>query len=316
MRFAVLRSMVQEIKIGARGSPLSLAQTGWLRGELASALGISDVETQLPITPITTQGDKIQDRALLEAGGKGLFTKELDEALLDGRIDCAIHSMKDVPTILPEGIVLLPCPPREDRRDALITKDGISLEELPLNARLGTASLRRAAQFLHLRSDLEIGLLRGNVGTRISKVMNGEFDATILAMAGLKRLGLSEKTPCVAIDPLKMPPAIAQGCLAITARKGDTRIAEAFAKIACEQTEIEVLCERGFLRALDGSCRTAIGAYARFEGEEFIFDGEILADDGSKITKICERTAKPNIGISNAAQIGYDLGENLKYKNA
>lgn len=310
--------MVQKIKIGARGSPLSLAQTSWLRGELARALGVAavDIEAQLPIIPIVTQGDKIQDRALLEAGGKGLFTKELDEALLDERIDCAIHSMKDVPTILPEGIVLLSCPPREDRRDALITKNGVSLKDLPLNARLGTASLRRSAQFLHIRSDLQIGLLRGNVGTRISKVVNGEFDATILAMAGLKRLGLLENTPCVAIDPIKMPPAIAQGSLAITAREGDTRIAEAFAKIACEQTEIEVLCERGFLRALDGSCRTAIGAYARFEGEEFIFDGEILSDDGSKITQIHEKIARTNIEISNAAQIGYNLGERLKAKHA
>ncbi len=310
--------MVQEIKIGARGSPLSLAQTGWLRGELASALGIADseIDTKLPITPIVTQGDKIQDRALLEAGGKGLFTKELDEALLEGRIDCAIHSMKDVPTILPDGIVLLACPPREDRRDALITKEGINLEKLPQNARLGTASLRRSAQFLHVRPDLEIGLLRGNVGTRISKVVNGEFDATILAMAGLKRLGLLENTPCVAIDPKKMPPAIAQGCLAITAREGDSSVAEAFAKIACEKTEIEVLCERGFLRALDGSCRTAIGAFARFDGEYFYFDGEILSDDGSKVTKITEKMAIEEIRISNSAQIGYELGERLKSQNA
>ncbi len=307
-----------EIKIGARGSPLSLAQTGWLRNELVSALGIaaSEIETQLPITPIVTQGDKIQDRALLEAGGKGLFTKELDEALLDGRIDCAIHSMKDVPTILPDGIVLLACPPREDRRDALITKNGIGLEDLPQNARLGTASLRRSAQFLHVRPDLEIGLLRGNVGTRISKVINGEFDATILAMAGLKRLGLLENTPCVAIDPVKMPPAIAQGCLAITAREGDNRVAEAFAKIACEQTEIEVLCERGFLRALDGSCRTAIGAFARFDGDEFVFEGEILSDDGSKVTQLSERLSKSNIEITNAAKIGYDWGEKLRTKHA
>lgn len=307
--------MIEQIKIGARGSPLSLAQTGWLRGELARALGVSNIEETLPINPIITQGDKIQDRALLEAGGKGLFTKELDDALLDGRIDCAIHSMKDVPTILPDGIVLLSCPPREDRRDALISLNGVSLEDLPQNAKLGTASLRRSAQFLHTRPDLQIGLLRGNVGTRISKVLNGEFDATILAMAGLKRLGLLEKTPHIAIDPNKMPPAIAQGCLAITARAGDQRIADAFAKIACLETETEVLCERGFLRALDGSCRTAIGAYARFDGADFVFDGEILSDDGSKLSKINKKIPRAAIEISNAAQIGYEVGIELKERH-
>ena len=302
---------IEQIKIGARGSPLSLAQTGWLRGELAQALGISPdaIDAKLPINPIVTQGDKIQDRALLEAGGKGLFTKELDEALLDGRIDCAIHSMKDVPTSLPDGIVLLGCPPREDRRDALITKDGKSLDDLPYEAKLGTASLRRTAQFLRERPDLKIGLLRGNVGTRIAKITSGEFDATILAMAGLKRLGLLEKTPHHAIDPQNMPPAIAQGSLAITARANDKRIAAAFKLIEDETTTIEILAEREFLRALDGSCRTAIGAYTQFSNGNLYFKGEILNDDGSQYVDIIETLE--NATIENAGKFGFDLGIEL-----
>ncbi|MBN8648226.1 MAG: hydroxymethylbilane synthase [Caulobacterales bacterium] len=302
---------IEQINIGARGSPLSLAQTGWLRGELAQALGISPdaIDAKLPINPIVTQGDKIQDRALLEAGGKGLFTKELDEALLDGRIDCAIHSMKDVPTSLPDGIVLLGCPPREDRRDALITKDGKSLDDLPYEAKLGTASLRRTAQFLRERPDLKIGLLRGNVGTRIAKITSGEFDATILAMAGLKRLGLLEKTPHHAIDPQNMPPAIAQGSLAITARANDKRIAAAFKLIEDETTTIEILAEREFLRALDGSCRTAIGAYTQFSNGNLYFKGEILNDDGSQYVDIIETLE--NATIKNAGKFGFDLGIEL-----
>lgn len=302
---------IEQIKIGARGSPLSLAQTGWLRNELGKALGIApkDLETKLPIIPIVTQGDKIQDRALLEAGGKGLFTKELDEALLDGRIDCAIHSMKDVPTSLPDGIVLLGCPPREDRRDVLITKNGISLKDLPHGASLGTASLRRSAQFLRARPDLKISLLRGNVGTRLSKIENGEFDATILAMAGLKRLGLLQNTPHFAIDPNLMPPAIAQGSLAITARANDEKIKAAFILIENETTNIEITAEREFLRALDGSCRTAIGAYARIENGALVFDGEKLNDDGSFYQKISDKLLNPN--MQNAGEFGYKLGIKL-----
>ena len=302
---------IEQIKIGARGSPLSLAQTSWLRGELAKALNIapSQIEAKLPIIPIVTQGDKIQDRALLEAGGKGLFTKELDEALIDGRIDCAIHSMKDVPTALPDGIVLLGCPMREDRRDALITKDGKRLDELPFEAKLGTASLRRTAQFLRARPDLKIGLLRGNVGTRISKITSGEFDATILAMAGLKRLGLLETTSYNAIDPELMPPAIAQGSLAITARLDDTKVAQAFAKIEDLKTTIEVLAERGFLRALDGSCRTAIGAFAIYENNSLSFKGEILNDNGTKTFEISRKI--DNINQENADKIGFEIGQEL-----
>lgn len=299
---------IKQIKIGARGSPLSLSQTKWLRQELANALKIENIEENLPIFPIITQGDKIQDRALLEAGGKGLFTKELDEALLDGRIDCAVHSMKDVPTILPDGIILLGSPKREDRRDALITKNGISLEELPIGATLGTASLRRSAQFLRARPDLKIGLLRGNVGTRLNKIENDEFDATILAMAGLKRLGID--APHQAIDPFLMPPAIAQGALAITARENDNRIINAFKLIEDLATNIETAAERGFLRALDGSCRTPIAAYAIYENGTLSFKGQLLSDDGKK--EYLESGTIITKDLQEAENFGKHLGEKIK----
>ena len=307
--------MEQIIKIGARGSPLSLAQTGALRAEIAAALGIkaAEIETRLPIIPITTQGDKIQDRALLEAGGKGLFTKELDEALLDGRIDCAIHSMKDVPTQLPDGIVLLDCPKREDRRDALITKDGIELAQLPIGASLGTASLRRSAQFLRARPDLKISLLRGNVGTRLAKIENGDFDATILAIAGLRRLGLG-KTPHSLIDPDEMPPAIGQGALAITARINNDYVKSIFAKIADAATTIEVTAERAFLRALDGSCRTPIAALAIYENGYLEFHGELLSDDGTKVWR--ERESLHSATKETASILGWRSGEKIKGRRA
>lgn len=305
--------MERIIKIGARGSPLSLAQTRGLRAELAAALGIetAEIDARLPIIPIITQGDKIQDRALLEAGGKGLFTKELDEALIDGRVDCAIHSMKDVPTQLPEGIALLDCPKREDRRDALITKNGIELAQLPIGASLGTASLRRSAQFLRARPDLKISLLRGNVGTRLSRIENGDFDATILAIAGLKRLGLGH-TPHTLINPELMPPAIGQGSLAITARTGDAQIAQAFAKIADLATTIEVAAERAFLRALDGSCRTPIAALALFGDGNLSFAGELLSGDGKQVWRESETLSGAN--IETAAALGKKLGENIKVR--
>lgn len=304
-----LKELDLPLRIGARGSPLSIAQTKWLRAELAQKLGIDgpDIDDKLPIIPITTQGDKIQDRALLEAGGKGLFTRELDDALLDGRIDCAIHSMKDVPTLLPEGIALLESPPREDRRDALITKDGISFEELPNGASLGTASLRRSSQFLSHRPDLKVGLLRGNVGTRLGKIEDGSFDATILAIAGLKRLGKADVKHSL-IDPVKMPPAIGQGALAITARTGDIKIINAFKLIGCEKTTLEVHAERAFLRALDGSCRTPIAAYCYFENDEMHFIGEYFKDDGTSVRK-SGSIIKPN--MENAAKLGYDLAQSV-----
>lgn len=302
----------QIIRIGARGSPLSLAQTGQLRALLAESLGIeqADQDRLLPIIAITTTGDKIQDRPLSEAGGKGLFTKELDEALLDGRIDCAVHSLKDVPTHMPQGIALLAGPPREDRRDALVSLDGLSLQDLKQGAIIGSASLRRGTQLRFARPDFTVVNLRGNVGTRLQKLHAGEVDATLLAAAGLARLGLLT-VPHVMLDPRQMPPAIGQGALAITARQGDTTIRQAFAAIACTRTQIETATERAFLTALDGSCRTAIGALATLQEDGSLnFVGEALSGDAQNRWRQTGSIAKAT--LPRAIELGTDLGLKLK----
>ena len=300
------------IRIGARGSPLSLAQTGQLRALLAGAMGLAPdrVEALLPIVPITTTGDRIQDRPLSEAGGKGLFTKELDDALLEGRIDCAIHSLKDVPTRLPDGIALVSGPRRADRRDALVTPTGLTLAELKHGAVIGTASLRRGAQLRHARPDLQVVSLRGNVGTRLEKLAAGHADATLLAVAGLARLGFDD-TPHVLLDPIAMPPAIGQGALAITIRAEDTVTAALFAQISDPQTALEVAAERAFLTALDGSCRTPIGAYARLNSDGSLFvKGEALTDDGAQRWAV-ERVLT-GATLATAAALGTDLGREIR----
>jgi hydroxymethylbilane synthase len=305
-------SLEQVIKIGARGSPLSLAQTGQLRAQLATSLGIdsADYDRLLPIITITTTGDRIQDRPLSEAGGKGLFTKELDDALLDGRIDCAIHSLKDVPTALPDGITLLPGPAREDRRDALVSLTGLTLDALKPGAVIGSASLRRGTQLRFARPDLEIVSLRGNVGTRLEKLRAGNMDATLLAAAGLARLGLTD-VPHVMLDPVAMPPAIGQGALAITARNGDDFVIGAFAAIADNQTAIETSAERAFLTALDGSCRTAIGAYAKVGSDNRLhFIGEALSGDGQSRWRQEDWLHAPT--CHSAQELGTRLGHMIK----
>jgi hydroxymethylbilane synthase len=266
-------------RIGARGSKLSLAQTELVRAGLATRLGV--VHSALEIVPITTSGDTIQDRRLIEAGGKGLFTKELDEALLDGRIDLAVHSLKDLPTRLPDGIALACVPEREDPRDAFVSPHAPSLSDLPTGAKVGTASLRRQAQALFARPDLRVVILRGNVDTRLRKLEDGEADATFLALAGLKRLGLQDRASSI-VDPQDMPPAACQGALAITARAGDAAVHDALAAHENQRARIEIEAERAFLEALDGSCRTAIGALARVSGDELSFIGEALTPDGTK----------------------------------
>ena len=275
--------MTPYFRIGARGSPLSMTQSRRVQARLAAALGVPEEarEAHFPITPITTTGDKIQDRALLEAGGKGLFTKELDEALLDGRIDMAIHSAKDLPTELAEGTALAATPEREDVRDAWISVKAKTPAELPQGALVGTASLRRQAQLKYNRPDLKIAVLRGNVETRLRKIESGEFDGTFLALAGLKRLGLDHHAASI-VDADEMLPAAGQGALAITTRAADSKTMFALTQINDEDVMIALCAERGFLLALDGSCRTAIGAHAhRIEGNKLRLTGEVLAPDGS-----------------------------------
>src|SRR5215813_5918013 len=261
------------IRIGTRGSPLALVQARMVRDALAAAhpdlRGADDIQ----ILPIKTTGDAVQDRKLMEIGGKGLFTKEIEEALLAGRIDCAVHSMKDMQTWLPDGLTVGAMLPREDPRDALISRRGACIADLPDGAIVGTASLRRQAQLLALRPDLRIVALRGNVETRLRKLAAGDADATLLAVAGLKRLGLTDKaTAIVGVDEIL--PAVGQGAIGIEIRADDARLRELLAPLDHAATTLCVTAERACLAELDGSCHTPIAAFA-----EISSGGAVHRDD-------------------------------------
>lgn len=301
--------MTPLFRIGARGSQLSLAQTGQTRAQLAAKLGLA--ESAFEITPIVTSGDRIQDRKLIEAGGKGLFTKELDEALLDGRINLAIHSLKDLPTRLPEGIVLACVPEREDPRDAFVSLKAKTLAELPAGATVGTASLRRQAQVLFARRDLRVSVLRGNVDTRLKKLEAGEADATYLALAGLKRLGLESRAASL-VDPQDTPPAACQGAIAITARADDARVRDPLAQCEDANARIEIEAERAFLDALDGSCRTPIAALARVRDTQLSFIGETLTPDGAQRWRRSATIALGSEAIAQARALGAKLGHEIR----
>jgi hydroxymethylbilane synthase len=292
-----------EMKLGSRGSPLALAQSQLVAAMLAKNAGMDTAA--FPIEAFMTSGDRIQGR-LQDAGGKGLFTKELDEALLDGRIDAAIHSMKDLPTRMPEGIVLACVPSREDPRDAFIALRAKTLMDLPPGATVGTASLRRQAQTLHLRPDLKVEMLRGRVETRLAKIESGAFDATYLALAGLKRLGLDSHAASI-VDSEAMPPAPGQGALAITARAGDEKTLALLAPLNVAEHATATTAERAFLQALDGSCRTPIAALAQIVDGDLIFLGEVLTPDG----KHCWRRRGTLTLGGNAVETARALGARL-----
>lgn len=295
-------------RLGSRGSPLALAQSHQVAGMLAKQTGTD--ASAFPIETFMTSGDRIQGR-LQEAGGKGLFTKELDEALLAGRIDAAIHSMKDLPTRMPAGIVLACVPAREDPRDAFIATRAKSLMELHKGATVGTASLRRQAQTLHLRPDLKVEMLRGRIETRLAKIESGAFDATYLALAGLKRLGL-EKHAASLVDSDTMPPAPGQGALAITARADDEKTLALLRPLNILEHAITTTAERSFLEALDGSCRTPIAARAAIRDGELAFLGEVLTPDGKHCWRRRETVALGNDGIATARALGLRLGAEIK----
>jgi hydroxymethylbilane synthase len=256
-----------------------LAQAHELRRRLTQAYGMA--EDAFPIEIIKTSGDQIQDRPLAEAGGKGLFTKELDSALIKGTIDIAVHSAKDLPTLLPSEIEIIAYLPREDVRDAWISLKAEHPRALPQGAIVGTASLRRAAMVKRLRPDVNITLLRGNVETRLDKVIRGEVDATLLALAGLKRLGLAEKATAI-LSSDDFLPAVGQGAIAITACKDRVQATAQLAAVLDLATKIALTCERAFLRVLDGSCRTPIGGLAKLDGNDILFNAMILSPDGSQ----------------------------------
>ncbi len=294
------------MKLGSRGSPLALTQSRYVAGLLAPLVG----ETP-SIQSFITSGDRIADRRLQEAGGKGLFTKELDEALLDRRIDAAIHSLKDLPTQMPGGIALAAIPSREDPRDAFICAAGRDLKALPPGAVVGTASLRRQAQTLHLRPDLQVETLRGSVETRLKRIEEGKMDATFLALAGLARMGLQSHAASL-VDVEEMPPAPGQGALAITCRADDAKTLEILVRLSDPMLETAIAAERGFLEALDGSCRTPIGALARIKDGQLHFLGEVLTPDGKTRWRREERIALGPDAKREAAQLGRKLGGEIR----
>jgi len=308
----VVRAALDEplVKLGTRGSPLALAQAYQTRDRLQEAFPELQEEGAIKLCVIKTTGDKVLDQPLADIGGKGLFTREIDAALLDGRIDIAVHSMKDVPTYLPEGTIL-PCNlPREDVRDAFISVKYKSLADLPAGATIGSASLRRESQ-LRANYDVECVNFRGNVQSRLRKLNEEVVDATLLAYAGLRRLGLTEHVTSI-LELDDMLPAIAQGAIGIACRTGDERQIKYLEALNHEETFIAVTCERAFLAALDGSCRTPIAGYAmKTEEGELYFRGLIATMDGKEVLK-CEK--KGPWTLESALAIGTELGADLKKK--
>ncbi|MEO0999556.1 MAG: hydroxymethylbilane synthase [Pseudomonadota bacterium] len=293
------------LRIGTRGSPLALAQAHEVRARLMTAHDLP--EAAFAIEVIQTKGDHILDRPLSEVGGKGLFTKEIEEALLADRIDIAVHSMKDVATVLPDGLTISTLLPREDVRDAFVSRRFGALSELPAGTVVGTSSIRRRAQLTAARPDLEIVEFRGNVQTRLKKLDDGVAEATFLACAGLNRLGQGEVgTP---IPTEEMLPAVAQGAIGIEQRAGDDAVSALLAPLDDAETALCLAAERAFLAELDGSCRTPNGGLAEAVGERLRFRGEILRPDGSA------RFGDEWVGAhGDAAEIGETAGRILREK--
>ncbi|MCK0169171.1 hydroxymethylbilane synthase [Jannaschia sp. S6380] len=291
------------LRIGTRGSPLALAQAHETRDRLMAAWDLP--EDAFAIDVIKTTGDRVQDRPLSEIGGKGLFTREIEEALLAGEIDMAVHSMKDMPTLQPGGLSIDTFLPREDMRDAFITLDGRGIDGLGQGAVVGTSSLRRRAQLAHRRPDLKLVEFRGNLQTRMAKLRDGVADATFLAMAGLNRLGMAD-VPRRAMDPSDMLPAIAQGAIGIERRAGDARMGRMLAAIHDRDTGLRLACERTFLKTLDGSCETPIAGLAELDGDTLKFRGEILRPDGSDVL-----TVSGDCPAGDGAALGERLGLEL-----
>ncbi|MCK0208246.1 hydroxymethylbilane synthase [Starkeya koreensis] len=291
------------LRLGTRGSPLALWQAHAVRDALLKAHGWPAEAVEIEV--IRTTGDAITDRALSEAGGKGLFTKELEEALLERRIDLAVHSAKDMATRLPDGLHLVGYLPRADVRDALILREGASLADLKPGAKVGTASLRREAQLRRLRPDLQVSLLRGNVHTRLAKVESGEFDATLLALAGLARLGLTERISAL-LDVADFLPAVGQGAVAIETRFGDLAVDSLVVPVVCPATGLALRVERAYLGELDGSCRTPIGGLAEVTGDEIRFRGVVLSADGTRyyeIVRFGPRNRALELGVTSGREM-------------
>jgi len=294
------QSFSQTLRIGTRGSPLALVQAEMVRAQLAA----SGITSELAV--IRTSGDRIQDRPLADAGGKGLFTKEIEEALLSGEIDLAVHSAKDMPTFLPEGLVLAACLERDDPRDVFISRKAKSISDLPRGASVGTSSPRRQALVKRIRPDVTTPLLRGNVETRLRKLEAGDADATILALAGLKRLGLADVVMRI-MDADEFLPAVGQGAIAIETHAANGRVRDLLAVIDHPDTSRALAAERAFLSVLDGSCRTPIAGHATITGGWLTFRGLVALPDGSESHDVTRQGS-----VNDAVAIGHDAGEELK----
>ena len=291
------------LKIGSRGSPLALAQAVEVRARLMNFWKLP--ERAFEIVVIQTAGDRIQDRPLRLVGGKGLFVREIEDRLLDGSIDIAVHSMKDMPTVQPDGLLLDTYLSREDVRDAFISNTAKTITDLPTGCRVGTSSLRRRAQLLHIRPDFEVVEFRGNVQTRLKKLTDGVADCTFLAMAGLNRLDMSN-IATMAIEPSLMLPAVAQGAIGIERRESDKVAAKFLEPIHHIETGQRLVAERAFLKELDGSCETPIAGLAVLNGTELFLRGEVLRPDGT------EKLAGERRGsITDANEMALDLARDL-----
>ncbi|WP_426035357.1 hydroxymethylbilane synthase [Cypionkella sp. TWP1-2-1b2] len=297
-----LPTPAQPFKIGTRGSPLALWQAHEVRRCLMAAYTLPVEAFEVVVIKVT--GDQIQDRALKDIGGKGLFTREIEDALLDGGIDIAVHAMKDMPTLQPDGLWLDCYLPRQDVRDGFVTLNGGGLLDLPQGAVVGSSSLRRRAQLAHRRPDLQLVEFRGNVQTRMKKLHDGVAAATFLAMAGLNRLGMAEVARPVEVT--EMLPAVAQGAIGVERRQNDPRAEAMLAAIHHTPTGQQLAAERGFLARLDGSCETPIAGLAVLEGDELWLRGEILRPDGSKVI-----TGEIRGGIAQATALGQTLADEL-----
>lgn len=298
--------MERKIRIGTRGSPLALVQARETGRRLTEAEPALAADGAVEIVAISTSGDRMQSGPLAEIGGKGLFTKEIEEALLAGDIDIAVHSMKDVPTWLPDGLIVDCILPREDPRDALVSPVAGSVEALPKGAVVGTASLRRKAILLHRRPDLNIVPLRGNVDTRLRKIADGEAQATLLALAGLKRLD-REDAVAQPLEPDEMLPAVCQGAIGIECRADDEAVRSLLAAIDDAPSRIRTAAERALLAGLDGSCRTPIAALATLDGDAVSLRALIVRPDGSELLE----TARAG-GRSDAEHLGADAAAELR----
>ncbi len=294
------------LRIGTRGSPLALAQAAELAARLAAAHEALAVPGAIETVVIKTSGDMLARARLADVGGKGLFTKEIEEALLARRIDLAVHSLKDLPTFLPEGLALAAHLPREDPRDAWFSLGAAGPGALPPGARIGTSSPRREAQLRHARPDVAVVALRGNVETRLAKLERGEVDATLLAVAGVKRLGLAERITAI-LSPEEMLPAAAQGAIGVEIRAGDARSRALLAKIDDPATAAQVTAERAALAALGGSCRTPIAALAETESGAMRLRVMLLSPDGGERLFAERRGA-----VAEAAALGDDAGHELR----